>query len=363
MLSWIGFAIGVAGFMATVGSVVETTVVPRGTRSRTTRAVDRAVQVLFQLIADRFERSKRHDRVWALGGPTYLMSLLVTWLLLLLGELTLMMWPFVKGSLGEAFRAAGSSLFTLGSSTPGNVAPAALTFLGAGTGLIVVTLQIAYLPTLYAAYNRREVPVTVLDSLAGAPAWGPEILARFALIASTDLLDDLYREWTAWSADISESHAAYRSLIYFRSPTSTRSWLIAQLAMLDAAALHLALCPTTAPRSARRMLRVGYLSVQEVAAAVRLRCRPGTEGESDLTDADIVEAFDLIAQSGLVVERTGPAALAQAMADFRGWRVNYEPAAYALAEHIDAVPALWSGPRRRQRERIAPMRPSRAGLR
>ncbi|TMD50636.1 MAG: hypothetical protein E6I85_15260, partial [Chloroflexi bacterium] len=32
---------------------------------------------------------------------------------------------------------------------------------------------------------------------------------------------------------------------------------------------------------------------------------------------------------------------------FRGWRVNYEEAAYALGAHLDAPPALWSGPRRR----------------
>jgi len=31
---------------------------------------------------------------------------------------------------------------------------------------------------------------------------------------------------------------------------------------------------------------------------------------------------------------------------FVGWRVNYEQAAYAIAAAIDAVPALWSGPRR-----------------
>ena len=32
---------------------------------------------------------------------------------------------------------------------------------------------------------------------------------------------------------------------------------------------------------------------------------------------------------------------------FKGWRVNYEEAAYALAATLDVVPALWSGPRLR----------------
>ncbi|MBV9368353.1 MAG: hypothetical protein JO074_00860, partial [Frankiales bacterium] len=42
---------------------------------------------------------------------------------------------------------------------------------------------------------------------------------------------------------------------------------------------------------------------------------------------------------------------------FRGWRVNYESLAYALAEATDAVPALWSGPRRWAAEPMPPRRP------
>jgi hypothetical protein len=45
-------------------------------------------------------------------------------------------------------------------------------------GLITVTLQIAYLPHLYAAFNRRENEIALLNSRAGMPSWGPELLAR-----------------------------------------------------------------------------------------------------------------------------------------------------------------------------------------
>ena len=41
--------------------------------------------------------------------------------------------------------------------------------------------------------------------------------------------------------------------------------------------------------------------------------------------------------------------------DFVGWRVNYEKAAYGVAAAVDAVPALWSGPRR---SGMAPIPPS-----
>jgi len=43
--------------------------------------------------------------------------------------------------------------------------------------------------------------------------------------------------------------------------------------------------------------------------------------------------------------------------DFVGWRVNYESTAYQIAAAIDAVPALWSGPRRHPSHPISPDRP------
>src|SRR5581483_1535254 len=119
--------------------------------------------------------------------------------------------------------------------------PAALVFAEAATGLVVTALLIAYLPVLYAAFNRRETLVTTLEALAGSPAWGPELLARQALIGDVAYLPRVYERWTEWAADIAESHTNYRALVYFRSPDPMASWLLSLLAVLDAAALHLAL--------------------------------------------------------------------------------------------------------------------------
>lgn len=356
---WVAFAVGVVGWLGTLGSVIETTVVPRGTRSRITGLVTTGVQASFQLIADRFGRWERRDRVWALSGPSFLMILLAVWLAALTASITLVLLPFCDGVLADAFLAAGSSLFTLGVAVHPASVPDVLVFAAAATGLVVVALQIAYLPTLYAAFNRREVQVTILDSLGGSPAWGPEILARFSLIDGLAAMDALYERWTDWAADLSESHVAYRSLVYFRSPKPTRSWVVAFLAMLDAAALHLALCPDSAPRSARRFLRVGYRSLQDLGESLGLPpAPPPAEAVSDLTDDDIVAAVEHLHAAGMVLERSA----LEAIGDFRGWRVNYEVPAYALCEQLDVVPALWSGPRRRRGLRMAPMRPDRPGL-
>src|SRR3954464_11686449 len=137
-MSWIGFVIGVEGYLGTMRSVIETTAVPRGTRSRTTRIVAATVGRTFQFIADRFEAWERRDRVWTLGAPTFLLSLLVAWLLLLVAELTLILLPFEHGSFHDAFLGAGSALFTLGLAAPDRVLPTAFVFVGAASGLIVV---------------------------------------------------------------------------------------------------------------------------------------------------------------------------------------------------------------------------------
>ena len=48
---------------------------------------------------------------------------------------------------------------------------------------------------------------------------------------------------------------------------------------------------------------------------------------------------------------------ADAWADFVGWRIYYDQAAYAMAAAVDAVPALWSGPCPHGGPAIAPIRP------
>jgi len=105
-------------------------------------------------------------------------------------------------------------LFTLGFAEPVGAVPSVIVFLAAATGLVIVTLQIAYLPTLYSAFNRRETEVALLNARAGVPSWGPELLARthYALgsgVSTLDTMPDLYAQWERWAADIAESHTTY----------------------------------------------------------------------------------------------------------------------------------------------------------
>src|SRR6202044_1926797 len=102
------------------------------------------------------------------------------------------------------------------------------------------------LPTLYSAFNRRETAVTLLAARAGIPASGPELLirTRYGVAVLSDDLPALYSRWERWAADLAESHSNYPVLVRFRSPHALSSWLISLLAVMDSAAMMLALCPT-----------------------------------------------------------------------------------------------------------------------
>jgi len=263
----------------------------------------------------------------------------------------------------SAFIDAGSSLFTLGFAVPPGAAPAVIVFLAAAVGLLIITLQIAYLPTLYAAFNRRETEVALLNARAGVPSWGPELLARthYALGSGTSTLDtmpDLYAAWERWAADVTESHTTYLPLVRFRSPTPLSSWVTALLAVLDSAALFLTLSPAAAPEvPARLCLRSGFLCFNRIARAMGFDIPEEADPKSGIsvTYAEFLDAVTRMRQVGFPIERTPE----EAWPEFVGWRVNYERAAYAVAAAVDSVPALWSGPRRHTAAPIAPIRPAR----
>jgi hypothetical protein len=276
---------------------------------------------------------------------------------------TLLIWSLVHRGLGLAFTEAGSSLFTLGFAEPTGSAPAAIVFAAAATGLVIVTLQIAYLPTLYAAFNRRETEVALLNARAGVPCWGPELLARthYALgsgVSTLDTLPDLYARWERWAADVAESHTTYLPLVRFRSPRPLSSWVTGLLAVLDSAALFLALSPKSAPVvPARLCLRSGFTCLNQIARAMGIQVpdEPDPSDRISLSYQEFLDAVTRMRQVDFPIERDP----AEAWADFTGWRVNYERAAYAVAAAVDAVPALWSGPRRHNDPAIAPIRPAR----
>jgi hypothetical protein len=358
--AWVGFAFGLVVVTATLMSVAGTLVVPRGVNSPLSRAVERFLDIAFFMASKRVRSYERRDRILAWQAPLSLLIRLAVWLGMLIVGFALLLLPSLNGHLGQAFSESGSSLFTLGYAAPATGDSTTLEYLAAFTGLVVIGLQVGYLPTLYAAFNKRETEVTLLSSRAGVPAWGPEILVRSRWGIQEDdiapILETLFLSWERWAAEVAESHTTYLTLARFRSPRPLSHWLTSLIAVMDAAALHLALAPSREPKLAARLaLRMGFVAIGQVARAMREPAsdEPDPDEPISLSYSDFQAATAMLREVGYPIERSDE----DAWPHFRGWRANYDATALLLAKQLDAPPALWTGPRRWPSTPIRPRRP------
>lgn len=338
-------------------SVLFTMVLPRRPYGvqRISFLVTRGVRLVFVGLSRLGRSYEAKDRLLAPMGPVALVVQLAFWAGCLILGFAVMLVPTTH-SFANALVQATTALFTVGAARAGGPENAALDITAGAGWAVIVALQIAYLPTLYAAFNKRESLVALLESRAGVPAWGPELLARHQLVGIVDTLPDLYADWEEWAADVAESHTTYPVLQLFRSPEAWYSWLVGLLAVLDGAALHLALAPSSASSSARLCLRMGFTSLHRIARTLgwRIDPDPDPEGEIALSFDEFAAAVRMLEQAGFPLEHSAE----EAWADFRGWRVNYESVAYRLADYLTAPPAPWAGARRHLRPgTVAPRRP------
>jgi hypothetical protein len=304
----------------------------------------------------RFARTyEAKDAVLAPIGPVALLAQLAVWLLVFAAAFVVMLVPYTH-DLAEAITQVETAMFTLGLAPSAESSNDTILILAAASGFVVIALQIAYLPALYAAFNRREALIAMLTSRAGEPSWGPEILIRHQLVGILDSLPDFYGQWEQWAAEFSESHSNYPVLLLFRSPEPWSSWVIALLSVLDAAAMQLALNPTTAPSQARLSLRMGYTALRRISDSIGWRYDrdPMPDAPIQLTYDEFAAAVATLREVGFEIERDTEAAWPH----FRGWRVNYENLAYRWANRVLAPPAPWSGPRTGLHEQtVSPERP------
>jgi hypothetical protein len=343
-LRWISGIAGVVIVGLTWLSMITSLIVPRRSQAWLQKWIARANGKFFTWLAGRFEDYFVKDRILAYFGPVGLLLLLITWLLLFFLGYSLLVWALAAGSFGEALRESGSSMLTLGIAARTGMGPNIVYFIAGGTGLASVALLIAYLPALYSSFNRRETLVTMLQSRAGVPAWGPEILARHEQVGLQSELPNFYAQWETWAADVAETHTTYPILIFFRSPHPLRSWVLALLSVLDSAALFLALSPSRAPTQARLCLRMGFTCLRDVADALKIDYDPDPYPDDpiELTYDEFHGGVARLENTGFPVERSPE----DAWPDFHGWRVNYEALAYAICDVVVAPPGPWSGDRK-----------------
>jgi hypothetical protein len=351
------FALGLVIVVFTGASVLFTIVLPREPRGfeRLSSFVDRAVQVAFLGLSRLARTYEGKDTLLAPTAPVALIGQLAFWAGCFVVGYGFLLVGTTHNLVSALVQAAGA-VFTVGTIDLSGRANSAVDIAAGATWVVIVALQIAYLPALYQAFNRRESLVAMLESRAGVPAWGPEVLARHQLVGIIDTLPDFYASWEEWSADLAESHTTYPVLLLFRSPQAWFSWLVGLVAVLDGAAMHLAVAPSSASSQSRLCLRMGFTALNRIAKMLRwdVDPDPDPEGEISLTFEEFEGAVTMLMDIGFPMERTAE----EAWPDFRGWRINYEAVAYRLCDYLTAPPAPWSGTRHHLRSGpVAPRRP------
>ncbi|GAC1641735.1 MAG: hypothetical protein NVS4B2_31260 [Chloroflexota bacterium] len=334
----VAFCAGFAVVMRVLTSAVTTFVLPRGVSDHVARTVFLAMRAVFDFRTTRLDSYADRDRVQALYAPLSLLALLLVWLSgVLLGYMG-MFWALGE-NLKFAFKISGSSLLTLGFATGGGIPETFMTFSEAGIGISLAALLVAYLPTIYSAWQRREQQVALLETRAGSPPAAWEMILRYYRIRGLDAFAEVWPAWELWFIDIEESHTSLSSVTFFRSPQPDRSWITAAGVVLDTASLLTA--AVDVPRDPNRELciRSGYLSLRRIATFFRISFNnePSPDDSISVTRDEFDQVCDMLAAEGVPMKPDRD----KAWHDFAGWRVNYDTVLLALAALTMAPYAPW----------------------
>ncbi len=338
------FAAGAVIVIVTISSAVSTFVLPRSARNSITVLVFRQLRRIFHFWAGFAKTYAERDAIMAYYAPLALMLLLPVWYVLLGLGFAMMYWSLGYGAPIDTLRLSGSSLFTLGFEAPKGAWISLLAVFEAMLGLIMVALLIAYLPTMYAAFSRREQAVNMLEIRAGTPPSAVEMLQRFRRIHGLDRLGEYWRTWESWFADIEESHTTLGAVVFFRSPRPELSWITAAGAVLDTAALTLSAIDVPYEVSAALCIRAGYLALRRIANYFQIPNPQEPHFPEDtisISRSEFDSTLDGLQAYGLPMK----ADREQAWNDFAGWRVNYDRTLTTLAEFLMAPYAPWSSDR------------------
>ena len=277
------------------------------------------------------------DAIMVYGAPIAVLGLPLLWLITTLLGFAGIFWAIDGGGFGTAVVVSGSSLFTLGFERPDGVGGAVAAFADATIGLGLLALVITYLPTLNAAFSRREAVVAMLDTRAGSPPNAITLIERHHTFAGIETLDALWPEWERWIVDVGETHYTHPMLVFFRSSEPWHSWVTAIATLLEAANFRLSAIDASGAGNAAAWMfyRAGLGSVERLRGfyAYRVADRevePVDRGEFERVLSHFAEVgVPVVADRDLAWER------------FCRRRAEYEPVLDALARLVDAPAGLW----------------------
>ncbi|MFZ3341537.1 MAG: potassium channel family protein [Terriglobales bacterium] len=198
-------------------------------------------------IASHIKKPSRREGFLAYFGPLSLIFLLGFWALGLIFGFACVQYGLgehlqlsgEKLTFGKLLYHSGETFFTLGYGdiVPTNSIARALAVFEAGMGFAFLGVVVGYLPVIYNSFASREVEISLLDARAGSPPTATEFLGRLGCCPDQTVLDNIFRDWERWCADLLSNQISYPVLSFFRSQHGNQSWLGALTVMLDVTSL------------------------------------------------------------------------------------------------------------------------------
>jgi Ion channel len=308
------YVIAIVAGLALIFSVLldafETIVLPRRVQRhfRLTAWFYRRTWRPWRALARHIKTSGRRENFLGYFGPLSLILLLVFWAFCLIFGFALLQYGFGKhvqlGSerinIWTLLYLSGETFFTLGlgdvlpTATPGRI----LTVLEGGMGFGFLGVVIGYLPTVYSSFSRREIEISLLDARAGSPPTAAELLARLGACPQQTVLDQIFKDWEHWAAEVLESHLSYPALSFFRSQHSNQSWLGALTTMLDATALIISGMDGIRSEQAKITFAMARHAAVDLAQVVNARYDPNDDSDR-MSPQELGRLRQLLAKRGL----------------------------------------------------------------
>jgi hypothetical protein len=316
--------------ISTVSAAIRSFVLPRNESVRLNAFVFGGVRALFDFAARRAGTYARRDRILAHYAPVGLVALPIGWLALVGFGYTGIYWALGVEGFTKSYELSGSSLLTLGTTTETGLLINVFSYSEATIGLLLLTLLISYLPTIYQAFSRREIVVAQVELRAGIPASAAGLLVWLG--HDHDYLNDdaQWLDWEKWLVEIDESHTSLPVLAFFRSPQGGRSWVTTAGLILDTANLLFSALDVPRSRQVEITFKAGVLALNRVyrffdhtAETEPAEIRTPAEKEASTPDRrDFADAWHTLREAGLPL-RPGEEAAWQHFADRRR---RYAPA-------------------------------------
>jgi hypothetical protein len=332
--------VGLVIIFAVLLDAFESILLPRRVRRQHFRITSwffRYTWIPYGTLAGKIQSQARRENMLGYFGPLSMIALLVLWASSLIFGFALLQFGagehLTLANQPITFRLllyhSGETFFTLGYGdiTPASTYSRILSVLEAGMGFGFLAVVIGYLPTLYNAFSRREIEISLLDARAGSPPTAAELISRTIDGNDSATLDRLFHDWERWAAEVLESHLSYPVLSFYRSQHSNQSWLGALTVILDASALVIAGIDGISSEQARWTFKMARHAVVDLAQVVNARYDPSAQER--LSADDLAQLRAQLEAKGLKLKQGS-----EVEQKLHELRLRYEPYVVGIARNL-----------------------------